>query len=59
MAWPIEICFPDPESGKWSKYHLVGEHGPYLVYENIETLKRILVPKSIVYEYIDMSKCNK
>ena len=59
MVYPLEICFPDPESGRWAKYRLVGEHHFYLVYENEETLKRILVPKSIVYEYVDMSKCYK
>jgi len=59
MVYPIEICFPCIDCGKWTKHKLIGEHHFYLVYECVECLKRVLVHKAIVWQYVDMSKCGQ
>lgn len=57
MAYPLEICFPCHECRKWTKHKLVGEHRDYLIYECVVCLKRVLVLKEIVWQFIDFERC--
>jgi len=51
MAVPTYIWIWDPEADKVVKARLVGEHGPYFVYESLETGYNILVPKGEVWRF--------
>ena len=57
MAVPQKICAYDEEAKKYAVFTLVGEHGPYWVYESEETGWSILIPKGEVWRFEDMSPC--
>lgn len=59
MAYPLRICFPCEECGKWTLHELTGEHGPYVMYMCTECGKYHLVHKAIVWNYVDMSLCGR
>ena len=56
MAVPQEIWITDPEINKVVKHKLIGEHGPYFVYESEETGRSILVLKSEVWRFVNPPK---
>ena len=57
MAAPVTICIWDPELKKKVLADLVGEHGPYFVYESRESGYHILVPKGEVWRFADLKEC--
>ena len=59
MSVPTEICAWDPELNDYAVFTLVGEHGPYWVYESKETGRSILIPKGDVWRFEDMGPCKK
>ena len=59
MAVPVEICIWNPEINDYDRAKLVGEHGPYWVYECVSTGYHILVPKGEVWRFTDFEKCEK
>ena len=56
---PVTICAWDPELNKYTLFDLVGEHGPYFVYESRETGRQILVLKGEVWRFADMRLCEQ
>ena len=59
MAFPVEICHPCNNCGKWTKHRLVGQHHYYLVYECEECASRVLVHMSAAQMFTDFSKCGQ
>ena len=54
---PDVICAYDPEIKKYCKFTFAGEHGPYFVYESMETGYHLLIPKGEVWRFTDMKLC--
>jgi len=56
---PMKICAWNPELNDYDTFTLVGEHGPYWLYESETTGYHILILKGEVWRYTDFSPCQK
>ena len=58
-GFPIQICAWCPECNKHTVHKIVGEHGPYLVYECVECGRHLLIPKGDAFKFTDFGPCTQ